>query len=311
MGALNLREVIFNLFLFGNEEFINELGVATHTLDGDDASKLKHLRASIDKDSKIAQRFQLGKPLRWKDHFKSVRMGRELVVFEEIFIELKAPKDPLLVLTSFVNGQPRIEAIEPVSQPEPTKIEVGADGHTAVAVDWLTKYTTDQHIDLPRLIDDDYFKAIKLLFNAQHYVSAAKLLMSFIDTAAFLDLGDASGNFVTWLERYADLSAVGITPVELWEFRNGLLHMTNANSRAVARGRIRPLYLYVGGPPGYTPPATSDGAKDFNFKALLEAISIAIGNWIKTYNDDRDKFPTFVERYDLVVSDSRTFKVML
>jgi hypothetical protein len=100
--------------------------------------------------------------------------------------------------------------------------------------------------DVPQLINDDYFLAIKQLFNARHFVSAAKLLMSFIDTVGFIDAGDVRDGFSQWLDKYADLTSLGISPKELWEFRNGLLHMTNLRSRAVASGNTAPLIFYVG-----------------------------------------------------------------
>jgi hypothetical protein len=38
---------------------------------------------------------------------------------------------------------------------------------------------------------------------------------------------------------------------------------------------------------------------------LIEAFTGATERWLRTYNEDRSKFPTFVERYDETVSDSR------
>jgi hypothetical protein len=187
-------------------------------------------------------------------------------------------------------------------------------------VDYLNTYISDGHFDLPRLINDDYFKAIKLLYNAGHYVSAAKLLMSFLDTIAFVDMGDVSSNFTLWLERYADLTALGITSKELWEYRNGLLHMTNLNSRAVAKGLTAPLIVYVGGhiPQTITnipddliarPRAelglTQVGVKYFNLKELLNTVAGAVSKWIEDCNRNPNKLVDFVQRYDLTVSDSR------
>jgi hypothetical protein len=301
--------LIFNLFLFGDEEFLYELGVATHDVQGDDLSKLESLRASIDEDHRIANRYALTPAVKWTEHYKSVRMGRELNIFEDIFIKLNAPKIPLVIVTPIIDGIPRVDLVRIVSEPNPIWVEEDLEGQTSVSIDWLAKYTDNQALDLPRLFDDDYFKAIRLLTNAGHVVSAAKLLMSFIDTVAFLDLGDVPGNFQTWLERFAKLDSIGITPRELWEFRNGLLHMTNINSRAVARGDVPPLILFMGGAGGFRRPNGPRGEKYFNFKALLEVIADAVANWIGTYNVDPDKLPILVERYDLVISDSRTFKV--
>lgn len=128
--------------------------------------------------------------------------------------------------------------------------------------------------------------------------------MSFIDTIAFVDAGDVRDNFTLWLNTFADLAPVGITSKELWEFRNGLLHMTNLRSRAVAAGKTAPLILYVGTPTKPLPPNPS-GAKYFNLKTLIDAIAAAVSRWVETYNQSAEKRMTFISRYDLIVSDSR------
>jgi len=51
--------------------------------------------------------------------------------------------------------------------------------------DYLSAYVTDEGIDLPRLFNDDFFVATKLLWNAKHYISAAKLLMSAVGSGGF------------------------------------------------------------------------------------------------------------------------------
>ena len=66
--------------------------------------------------------------------------------------------------------------------------------------DYLIKYRTDDAIDLPRLINDDFFEPIRLLYQARHYVSATKLLLVFIDTAGYIEYGDGDRNpFIAWL----------------------------------------------------------------------------------------------------------------
>src|SRR2546429_1635956 len=150
-------------------------------------------------------------------------------------------------------------------------------------VDYLKAYVENGHFDIPRLINDDYFTAIKLLFDARHYVSTAKLLMSFLDTVAFIDAGDVKDNFCLWLDSYAELKSLGITAKELWEFRNGLLHMTNLHSRAVASGAVSPLLFYVGSM-SQPIPASPSGAKYLNLKDLIDAIAAALSQWIESYS---------------------------
>jgi hypothetical protein len=153
-------------------------------------------------------------------------------------------------------------------------------------------------------MNDDYFKAIKTLFNAGLYVSCAKLLMSCVDTLAFVEFGDAQGNFANWLDTYVDLKPLGISSGELWEFRNSVLHMTNLQSRKVISGHVSPIMLYVGGPKSM-PAITPNLPKPFNLHELLKIIADGIGRWGEAYNADRDKLLKFIERYDSTISDSR------
>lgn len=53
--------------------------------------------------------------------------------------------------------------------------------------DYLESYTTSNGFDMPKLLNDDYFNAIKLLFNSDYYVSCIKLIVSFIDTVSYIE----------------------------------------------------------------------------------------------------------------------------
>ncbi len=121
---------------------------------------------------------------------------------------------------------------------------------------------------------------------------------------AFVDAGDTRDGFIIWLGNYADLTPLGITAKELWEFRNGLLHMTNLNSRSVARGKTASVIFYVGNPTRPLPISPS-GAKFFSLAGLIEASALAVSKWIKTHSHRPEKRVEFVTRYDLTISDSR------
>ncbi len=179
-------------------------------------------------------------------------------------------------------------------------------GETGARPDWLLKYTNNGAVDLPLLIHDDFFLAIKLTFNAGLYVSAAKLLVSCIDSIAYIEFGDKQGfqPFVKWLSTYADLSMVGVTAEELWELRNSLLHMTNLSSRKVKKNGIRRISFLIGGQ-GET---DAEGTHYFDFMKLVGAFQGGLGRWLQSYNDERSKFVEFVERYDETISDSRMLK---
>lgn len=67
-----------------------------------------------------------------------------------------------------------------------------------------------------------FASSLKLTFNAGLYVSALKLLVSCIDSLAYIEYGDDRNStpFIKWLDTYADLTPLGITSTELWELRN-------------------------------------------------------------------------------------------
>jgi hypothetical protein len=176
-------------------------------------------------------------------------------------------------------------------------------------VDYFGTFFTEDGFDFSGLINADFFQPVRILFQNQHYVSAAKLLVVAIDSIAYVEYGDIKENvFVKWLNAYADLSEVGISADELWEHRNSLLHMSNLDSRKVLSGKVRRLVAYVGELPEGVE-LSENNAGYYNLQTLIFAIAHGVGRWANTYNEDRDKIHSFVERYDLIASDARMLKV--
>ena len=172
-------------------------------------------------------------------------------------------------------------------------------------VDYFGKYFTLQGFDFQSLIDDDFIAPIRLLYQNKHYVSAAKLLMTFVDSIGYVEYGDTTNNpFIKWLATYADLIPVGVSPEELWEHRNSLLHMSNLDSRKVRAGTVKRLMLYVGVLPSGMPHET-EHAKYYSLQKLILSIVAACGRWFESYHTDRAKIDSFVKRYDLITSDNR------
>lgn len=299
-----MKETVYNLFLYVEQSLIKALGVAIHELDGTQEEKVSALRVLVEQDYKTARKYKVTGKFEWSEYEGRMRLGRELEVFEEIFRDCKAPSNPLVVITPIVDEAPRILAVTTLGPLNLEELQGTPLAKPGAMVDYLKQYVEDGKFDIPRLINDDYFLAIKLLFNAGHYVSAAKLLMSFVDTVAFIDAGDVPDSFCLWLDSYAELAPLGITAKELWEFRNGLLHMTNLRSRAVTSGRTVPLILYVGSMP-HPIPASQSVAKYFNLKDLIDVLAAALSRWMESYNRTPGKLINFVNRYDLTISDSR------
>ena len=240
-----MEETVYNLFIYVTGNTIGEVGVVQHQLEGTDDDKLEVLGVSVDADHKRADRYTVRGGLDSAKYHAMERLGTHLELFEQLFQNVGAPADPLFVITAIVDDSPRVDIVT-----GPGAIDLSEIQNTpfapGVMVDYLRAYRTGGMLDLARLLNDDYFDAIKLLYNTRHFVSAAKLLMSFLDTVAFVDLGDPRGTFLPWLAAYADLAPLGVTAKELWEFRNGLLHMTNLSSRAVIAGLTSPLILFCG-----------------------------------------------------------------
>ena len=172
--------------------------------------------------------------------------------------------------------------------------------------DYLEIYSTEDGLDFPRLLHDDYFEAIHLLWNNKKYVSCLKLVFSAIDTLGFVEYGPREQHsFKLWLDRYCDLSQLRVTSAELWELRNSLIHMTNLDSHKVVAGKTQRLL------PCFTHPEEHvasfvNGMKVFHVaRFVMKVLPIGLERWLESYNQDRSKFRTFVKRYDLVVSEAR------
>jgi hypothetical protein len=311
-----MKETILNLFLFAEDNVITELGAVDHCIDGTDQKKIFFLQCQVTNDFGKSKRFAI--PSRFSrsdlhDHSAGLpqekynammRYGSHLELFEEIFQSFSLSDEPLVVITPVVNGKVVIDAVtglEPLKLSEFQNSKITGPG---IMTDYLEAYTTSAGFDIPRLINDDYFLSIKLLYNNKHYISSAKLLFSCIDTISYLEFGDISGNFQKWLDSYADLSSVGVNSAELWEMRNSLLHMTNLDSRKVLLSKIRRLVFYIGDLPEGLP-TEDEQAKYFSLTKLIQAVMNALQQWFMALDQDRSKIEDFISRYDRILSDTR------
>ena len=248
-----MKEKIFNCFLYTDGTEISQLGVAVHEKDGSEEEKMDFLRSSVHNDCMIANIANIrscsigtseGK-FKYSSYVALQRAGRSLEVFEEFFAQYNAPANPLCCITPIVDGEPRIDITQ---GDEPFYVSSFEDhpklGKRKMA-DYLEAYTTPDGFDMPKLLNDDYFNAIKLLFNSKYYVSCMKLIVSFIDTVSYLEFGDISEGFVRWLKMYASIKKLGITEQQLWEHRNSVLHMSNLDSRKVLAGKEKRISFCV------------------------------------------------------------------
>lgn len=207
---LKMEETVFNLFVYVEGDYVTELGVVRHRIEGTDDQKLALLQAHVLSDSRAALRLAIpprhlisytdGEPpsLQYATFRNMMLVGQHLDLFEDAFEGMAASESPLVCVTPVVDGEPRIEEVirkDFAAGDHPTRIR----SHT-IAPDYLESYLTENGFDFPRLFNDDFFDAIRLAYNHRRYVSSLKLLVSFIDTAAYLEFGDTPGNFQGFLD---------------------------------------------------------------------------------------------------------------
>lgn len=306
-------ETVFNLYVYSNIDLITEVGVVIHRCAGCDDEKVKFLQENVKNDFENAQKFELPANFQIKINgvtrqgidYKSYRdlcnEGHGLLIFDTVFQYFNASINPLVVVTPVKNGVIFIEEIEIIKT---TSVKPPKFIHIDKQKEWYIDYIDDKGFHFDNLINDDFFQAIRILFNAKQYVSSMKLLMICVDTVSYLEFGDVSKNFHNWLNAYVDLVGMGITADELWEFRNSILHMTNLDSRKVKSGHIKRLTFYVSHPLTKYVNETDEG-KTFNFKKLLDTLALGISKWAYSYNVEKEKFETFLNRYDRIISDKR------
>jgi hypothetical protein len=316
--SCSMSEIVANLFVYVHDEVVEELGVVRHDLEGTDDQKIAFLKSQVIADASRSTRHPLpvanikiwigvdatnGLPFQMYSYL--ARTGNALRFFEEPLAAINAPQESLVCITPIVDGKPKIDVVthvNPLASPEMLNDQF--DG-VVKRTDFLAAYTTPNGLDVHELLADDFTNAIKLLCEHKHYVSATKLLVSFVDTVAYLEFGDVQGNYEKWLSKYAALALVGITASELWEFRNSLLHMTNPLSRKVLAGNAISLHFCINAKLMKVRFDKATDTKLFSFEILYETIIQALDSWTKSYSGNLAKQLEFIERYDTILSEAR------
>lgn len=298
-------ETVYNLFAFvDDDDNYTKIGCRSHKVDGDDECKYEYLLSNLEGDIEKSAVMELPEAIRKTEddaHNRLYGVPKVQAVAFELF---HLPNNALMVLTPLKNGAPffSISVENKKDSLEYRRELMGIEGEQ---IDWLVHYRNDGRIDISALINDDFYEAIRLTYRSGLYLSSMKLLMSCIDSLAYVEYGTRDA-FTRWLKEFADLTEIGITPAELWELRNGVLHMSNLNASKVEQGKVNRVSFCVGraDAPFFH---IREGIHYFDFKKLIEIHSNAISRWIDTYNIYPEKFELFVERYDVMISDSRLF----
>ncbi len=167
--------------------------------------------------------------------------------------------------------------------------------------DPLQGYIVDGKLDLIRLVNDDFCLAIKQTYNARHYTSALKLLLSFIDTISFIWSSESNAaTFKRWVVQYVDLRSVGISPDQLWEHRNALLHLTSYESRKVRSGQIPALTPFIGN----GRPMMEPGVILYPLNVLMKEVMLGVTKCIEEVGRDATALERFLANYGETISDS-------
>lgn len=315
----NSKEVIFNFFLLLKNDIITKIGYKIHEVSGSDDDKILFLKSQLEKDKSELIYIPIPDSFRIKHSDSTEKNGISLnqynnlvlnntvaILFEQAFSSFNVSQTPLFISTVLKNGKIT------VSESVDGKIDFDAPFVSGITEEvpqhYLKQYTSERGFELDRLMNDDFFKAIKLLANNGLYVSAIKLVVSTIDTISFLEYGDVNGNFKMWLDKFCHLQKIGVDSSELWEFRNSILHMTSTSSRKVIKNEVKALVFYVNEIDQIE--LNKNGEyKYFNFKTLIDELSVAMERWANEFNNESEKMTKFIARYDLIISDSRYGKI--
>ncbi|RYX85132.1 hypothetical protein EON73_03005 [bacterium] len=234
-------EKIINTFPIFEENVMTCIGFRVHELSGTDEEKITFLKGRIDDDFKemaialLPDNFTLKLTngltvpgITLERYNTLLHNGTEGILYEGIYQIFGFGDSPLQISTPVKNGKIRIDhsiypPTEPIA-PFTTKI------HEEIQEHYLDQFMTKDGFRLVELIDKDFFGSIRLTYDQGYFVSCLKLLLSAIDSIAFLEFGDVPNKniFIEWLKLYCSFSETNVNEQELWEYRNSLLHMTNS-----------------------------------------------------------------------------------
>lgn len=302
-----MKEVIYNFYLLINKGVVTNLGHILYEQDGTDEEKLAFLKIVASRDYKKSTTTKAPPGLTLEKFNSMCRLGTQLCLFEYI-LKVHGSAAPMAIVTCVVDGEIKTnyETSHAPLDMDDVQQKTGALGKMD---DWLVKYTEGDKFHFTQLINDDFIIAYRLLFINGLYASAAKLLMSCIDSLAHVEYGYEKTRaeqpvFRRWLDTYVDLPSVGVTSDELWEFRNGLLHMTNLSSSKVEKKLTRRISICIGNLSAKEQ-TYKDDTYYFELHSFYLAVCDGICSWLETYVKDYNKFEVFVERWDKTISDSR------
>ena len=280
---------IFNLFIYGSEAYVHSIGYREYRKEGGYDDLTAYLRSRVDCDYKNAKVTTFDHPIEREVFYAMERLG---VVADKLMTDGIMEENDIFCMTHVIDGQVRVD-------------EISENNPSLGLPDYLDIYMTPEGFNFAQLIEDDYYSAIKSLWNENKYISSIKLLFSAIDTWGFIEYGPKSNCFVLWLDEYCDLDSLNVTPQEIWELRNSLLHMTNLDSRKVKTRAVERVLPAIAHPEVRVLPMSGDTRRFHVSRFIVIVLPAALEKWLRTYNDEKGKFAQFIHRYDTIVSEAR------
>jgi hypothetical protein len=308
-----MKEKIYNLFAEVNNGYVERLGAVVYTYTGTDEEKLNFLQNQVELDLKKIKYFPIpdkfttsykgieyNRMLTFQSYLQLDRIGKLYELFSDIFEYYNTDENPLICLTPIIDGviKNKYSSEIKINKTEFKKVYLNS------APDYFSKYFKDNIFHFNKLINDDFFLPIKLLNDNKYYLAAFKLLLSAVDTFAYLTYGDVPDTFQKWVNSFVNLKKLSVTSQEIWELRNSLLHMTNYESRKVKSGVVRKLWISAG--KNYF---IGDG--NINFHKLYNEISDGVENWLKEIVLDSERMEKFFINYGRIVSDEKKSSIII
>jgi len=105
-----MNEIILNIYLIINNEFVEGFRAVGYEREGGDDNKIKFLKSRVIEDFKSAYKFDApanadGKFMKYKKFEKLEKRGMQFQLFEKIFSHFSVPQNPLVCVTPVVDGK--------------------------------------------------------------------------------------------------------------------------------------------------------------------------------------------------------------
>jgi hypothetical protein len=105
-----MKEVILNIYLIINKNYVEEFRAIGYEIEGGDDDKIKFLKSRAKEDFNSSYKFnapsnKLGRFMKYYKFAKLEDKGKQYQLFEEIFTEFSVPEHPLICVTPVVDGK--------------------------------------------------------------------------------------------------------------------------------------------------------------------------------------------------------------